>query len=137
MDVVCPLCAVEMVVEVEWVGESVECPGCGEGFTISAPLPLAPAAVRPRGSRAAKARGAAVKSPAPARYEYRVLTVNENLWAALFFGQAALKEGRIQSRLNTQGAEGWDMVFQVVESRRVLLLWSRQTMIITMRRPLV
>jgi hypothetical protein len=40
----------------------------------------------------------------------------------------------MEQALNKEAAEGWQVVFQVVEERRMLLFWKREAVVITLGR---
>ena len=40
----------------------------------------------------------------------------------------------LENYLNEQAADGWEVVFQVVERRRFLLFWQREAVIVTLGR---
>ncbi len=64
--------------------------------------------------------------------EYKVITISEGGCSTILLGSAALPIQKIQDTLNNLANEGWQVVFQVVESKRFLLFWSREAMIITL-----
>jgi hypothetical protein len=40
----------------------------------------------------------------------------------------------METALNKEVAEGWQVVFQIVEQKRLLLFWKREAVIITLGR---
>ena len=74
-------------------------------------------------------------APATGRYtEYKVIQVMEGGCSSILFGSAQLPIQKIERRLNQEAAAGWQVVFQVIEQRRLFLLWTRESMIITLGR---
>ena len=63
--------------------------------------------------------------------QYKVIEVSEGGCSTLIFGGAKLPLGKIEDTLNQLASEGWNVVFQVVEQKRFLLLWTRESIIIT------
>ena len=63
--------------------------------------------------------------------EYKVIQVSEGAISTLLFGGAKLPIGKIEKTLNDYGSRGWSVVFQVVEQKRFLFFWKRESMIIT------
>ena len=63
--------------------------------------------------------------------QYKVIEVSEGGCSTLIFGGAKLPLGKIEDTLNQYASEGWNVVFQVVEQKRLLLLWTRESIIIT------
>ena len=64
--------------------------------------------------------------------EYKVIEISEGGCSTLLFGGAKLPLEKIEKQLNYHSKDGWDVVFQVVEQKRFLLLWTRESMIITL-----
>ena len=63
--------------------------------------------------------------------KYKVIQVSEGAISTLLFGGAKLPLEKIEQTLNDYGSQGWSVVFQVVEQKRFLLFWKRESMIIT------
>ena len=63
--------------------------------------------------------------------QYKVIEVSEGGCSTLIFGGAKLPLGKIEDKLNQHASEGWNIVFQVVEQKRFLLIWKRESMVIT------
>tara|TARA_Y100000031_G_C8073107_1_gene316022 strand:+ start:199 stop:411 length:213 start_codon:yes stop_codon:yes gene_type:complete len=63
--------------------------------------------------------------------QYKVIEVSEGGCSTLLFGYARLPLGKIEDKLNQHASEGWNIVFQVVEQKRFLLIWKRESMVIT------
>ena len=57
--------------------------------------------------------------------EYKVIHVMEGGLGTVFLGSSGLP---------LEAAEGWQVVFQVIEIRRFLLFWNRETVIVTLGR---
>ncbi len=66
--------------------------------------------------------------------EYKVIYVAEGGLGTLFLGASGLPLKKIETVLNEYAAEGWQVVFQVIENKRFLLFWSREAAIITLGR---
>lgn len=66
--------------------------------------------------------------------EYKVLRVSESGCGAILFGSASLPLKKIESTLNKEAQDGWQVVFQIVETKRTALLWARESMIVTLGR---
>lgn len=66
--------------------------------------------------------------------EYKVARVSEDGCSTLLFGAAPLPIKKIESTLNRFAQEGWRMVFMVIEKKRFLLFWERESAIITLER---
>lgn len=65
------------------------------------------------------------------RKKYAVDIVQEGAIGTLFLGSSYLSEKRIEEVLNNYADQGWFMEFMVIERRRMLLFWERETAIIT------
>jgi len=66
--------------------------------------------------------------------EYKVMVVAEGAIGTLFLGASGMPLKRLESVLNEEAADGWQLVFQVIEKRRFWLFWSRESVIITLGR---
>ncbi len=66
------------------------------------------------------------------RYEeYKVVEVYEGFFGTVIFGSSKLPLGKIERVINSHAEQGWNLVFQVIESKRLFLFWQRESMIIT------
>jgi len=62
------------------------------------------------------------------------MVVAEGAIGTLFLGASGMPLKRLESVLNEEAADGWQLVFQVIEKRRFWLFWSRESVIITLGR---
>lgn len=66
--------------------------------------------------------------------EYKVITVMEGGLGAIFLGASSIPVQKMETALNKEVADGWQVVFQIVEQKRLLLFWKREAVIITLGR---
>lgn len=66
--------------------------------------------------------------------EYKVITVVEGGLGTIFLGASGIPTKKMEISLNKEAAEGWNMVFQLIEQKRFLLFWKREAIIITLGR---
>lgn len=66
--------------------------------------------------------------------EYKVVHIVEGGCGTILLGSSGLPIKKIEAELNLLAAEGWQMVFQVIERKRFLLFWDRESAIITLGR---
>jgi hypothetical protein len=66
--------------------------------------------------------------------QYKVVAVSEGALGTLFLGASGFPLKKLETVLNQEAAEGWQLVFQVVEKRRFMLFWTRETVIATLGR---
>lgn len=66
--------------------------------------------------------------------EYQVVHIAEGGCGTIFLGSSGLPLKRVEARLNELAADGWQVVFQVIESKRFWLFWTREAMIVTVGR---
>ncbi len=66
--------------------------------------------------------------------EYKVMQVAEGALGTLFLGASGMPLKKLETTLNSEAADGWQLVFQVIEKRRFWLFWSRESVIITLGR---
>lgn len=63
--------------------------------------------------------------------QYKVEVICEGGCGTILMGAAALPVELINTELNRNAAQGWDMHFMVLEQRRYLLFWKREAAVIT------
>ena len=63
--------------------------------------------------------------------QYKVEIIEEGVFGTLFFGSSKLPLDKMEKVMNKYGAEGWSVCFQVIEKKRFLLFWERESAIIT------
>jgi len=66
--------------------------------------------------------------------EYKVIHIAEGGCGTLLLGSSGLPLKKIESTLNQEAADGWQMVFQVLEQKRFWLCWTREAAIVTLGR---
>ncbi|WNC72484.1 DUF4177 domain-containing protein [Thalassotalea psychrophila] len=66
--------------------------------------------------------------------EYKVIQVAEGGCGTLLLGSSGMPLKKLESTLNKEAADGWELVFQVLENKRFLLFWSRESVIVTFGR---
>lgn len=66
--------------------------------------------------------------------EYKVIHVVEGGCGTILLGSSGLPLQKLEATLNEEAADGWTLVFKVIERKRFLLFWEREAVIITMAR---
>lgn len=66
--------------------------------------------------------------------EYKVVEVMEGGCGTVLFGSSKIPRAKLEDTMNREASEGWEVVFQIVEARRFLLLWTRESVILTLGR---
>jgi hypothetical protein len=66
--------------------------------------------------------------------EYKIIHVAEGGCGTLLLGSSGLPLKKLESTLNAEAANGWQLVFQVIENKRFFLFWTREAVIITLGR---
>ena len=66
--------------------------------------------------------------------EYKIVEVSEGALGTLFTGSSKLPLKKIEVVMNEYGRQGWNMDFMVIEHKRMLLFWDRESAIITFSR---
>lgn len=66
--------------------------------------------------------------------EYKILYVAEGGLGTIILGASGLPLKKLESVLNKEAADGWQLVFQLVEQKRFMLFWKREAVIITLGR---
>lgn len=66
--------------------------------------------------------------------EYKVIHVVEGGCGTLLLGSSGLPLDKLEATLNEEAANGWQVVFQVLENKRFMLFWQREAVIVTLGR---
>ncbi len=66
--------------------------------------------------------------------EYKVVHVVEGGCGTVLLGASGLPIKKMEAELNALAADGWQLVFQVIERKRFWLFWNREAAIITVGR---
>ena len=66
--------------------------------------------------------------------EYKVIALAEGGLGTMLLGNSGVPVKKMNAAINEHAAEGWQVVFQIVENKRFLLLWKRENVIITLGR---
>jgi len=66
--------------------------------------------------------------------EYKVIHVVEGGLGTIILGASGIPVKKMETVLNLEASDGWQVVFQVIEKKRFLLFWSREAVIITLGR---
>jgi len=66
--------------------------------------------------------------------KYKVIQISEGFWSTLLFGSSKVPINKMEIELNTLGNDGWQVVFQLIEKKRMLLFWVRESVIITLEK---
>ena len=66
--------------------------------------------------------------------EYKVVHIVEGIIGTLFLGSSGLPLEKMEKELNILARDGWQLVFQVIEKKRLWLFWEREAIIITVGR---
>jgi hypothetical protein len=66
--------------------------------------------------------------------EYKVVHIAEGGCGTVLLGASGLPLKKIEAELNELAADGWQVVFQILEMKRFWLFWQREAMIVTLGR---
>ena len=66
--------------------------------------------------------------------EYKVITIEEGALGTIFLGSSKIPVKNMEKVLNEYGDEGWNLEFQLIEQKRMLLFWKRESVVITLSR---
>ena len=70
------------------------------------------------------------------RKEYKVVSVSEGALGTIIAGASKLPLAKMESVMNQYGREGWNMDFMVIEHKRFVLFWERESAVLTFSRQL-
>ena len=63
-----------------------------------------------------------------------MLNIVEGGLGTILLGASGVPIKKMETVLNREVADGWQVVFQVIEKKRFLLFWKRESVIITLGR---
>ena len=66
--------------------------------------------------------------------EFKVEVIKEGALGTILLGSSSLPVKKMEAVMNKYGEEGWDVCFQVIEKTRLLLFWSRESVVMTFSR---
>lgn len=66
--------------------------------------------------------------------EYKVINVLEGGLGTIFLGASSIPIVKMEAAINKEAADGWQVIFQIVEQKRLLLFWKREAVVITLGR---
>ena len=66
--------------------------------------------------------------------EYKVVLIVEGGCGTILLGSAGIPVKKMEATINQHAAKGWQVVFQIIETKRFLLFWAREAVIITFGR---
>lgn len=66
--------------------------------------------------------------------EYKVVHIVEGGCGTILLGASGIPIKKMEITLNELAAEGWQIVFQVIERKRFMLFWNREAVIVTLGR---
>ena len=66
--------------------------------------------------------------------EYKIVHIAEGGCGTLLLGSSGLPLKKVEAELNELAADGWQVVFQVLEMKRFWLFWQREAVIVTLGR---
>lgn len=68
------------------------------------------------------------------RYQYVVDKYSEGAVGTILLGASSFNADKLTDMINTRAKAGFRMVFQVKEQRRMLLFWTRESIVMTFER---
>tara|TARA_B100000282_G_C31685109_1_gene468606 strand:- start:19 stop:240 length:222 start_codon:yes stop_codon:yes gene_type:complete len=68
------------------------------------------------------------------KYEYKVAIYRESMLGSLFLGGSKVDPMKFSEFLNLNGEQGWEVVTMERESRRMLLFFDREALLVVMKR---
>ena len=90
-----------------------------------------PQASQPRRSSSSSSPSHPQPKARPTRYLYSVEQYSEGAIGTILLGGSKFNPAKLSNMINAQAAQGYRMIFQVKEERRMLLFWKRESIIMT------
>ncbi len=66
--------------------------------------------------------------------EFKVVHIVEGGCGTVLLGSSGIPIKKMEITLNELAADGWQVVFQVIERKRFMLFWVREAVIVTLGR---
>ncbi len=66
--------------------------------------------------------------------EFKVISIEEGALGTILLGSSKMPLKKMNQVLNEYGQQGWSVDFQIIEQKRMLLFWKRESVIITLSR---
>ena len=66
--------------------------------------------------------------------EYKVIHVAEGGCGTILLGASGMPLKKLEDMLNEEAADGWQVVFMVMEQKRFMLFWTREAAVVTLGR---
>lgn len=66
--------------------------------------------------------------------EYKVIEISESVLSSMLLGEAKLPVRKMETTFNEMAQQGWQVVFQLIEKKRTLLFWQRESLVVTFGR---
>jgi Domain of unknown function (DUF4177) len=66
--------------------------------------------------------------------EYKVIYIAEGGCGTIALGASGVPIKKMEVMLNEEAAQGWTVVFQIIEQKRFWLFWKREAVIVTLGR---
>ncbi len=71
------------------------------------------------------------------RFDYQVRSLPEGALGTILLGRSSIKPHKLNNILNEMSAKGYRNTFQVLERKRMLIFWTRESLLLTFVRSLV
>jgi hypothetical protein len=66
--------------------------------------------------------------------EYKILHITEGGCGTILLGASGIPLKKLESTLNKEAVDGWQLVFEVLEQKRFWIFWTREAVIVTLGR---
>ena len=129
----CAHCDYITQVPTEYLGRTPDCPKCRKPGEVFANRPtledIASAA-----NRSNKAKELPSFKEANYTVEYDVEVIREGFLTWFFFGESSISAQKLRATLNQKASTGWELEFQVLETRSFLGIFRREGLVLTFSR---
>lgn len=71
------------------------------------------------------------------RFDYQVQLLSEGALGTIFLGRSSINRAKLANALNDMARRGYRNTFQVLERRRMLIFWSRESLLLTFERSII
>ena len=122
----CNQCGGSILADESVQGSNINCPHCDKLLTAPPRHAAKPFNISSPSSR---------HSTGGQRKKFKVEVVQEGALGTLLVGSSKIPQAKLEAVLNQYGTLGWDLEFMIIEKRRLLLLWIREAVIITLSKP--
>ncbi len=71
------------------------------------------------------------------QFDYQVRMLSEGALGTILLGRSSINPNKLSNTLNEMARQGYRNTFQVLERRRMLLFWTRESLLLSFERSIL